>query len=411
VLERVSGGYVADRPRRERVAIGRESMFALSILLECAVIVLLSLATGTAWHLAAYGETGPLMQYVGLGLLVAVLYESPLVVHSHYRTEHELAGRRSIVRLVNAWTYAFLCLAVVAFLTKTGSHISRGWLVLLFCVGLVGAIGFELAMRRFLDLAARRGLPIALRRVAVIGTAAEIDRFRNEHTSSRTDIEIASCSILPEDGLRADGSKEDLLGHVDGVIERARRHGITDVVILADLPQSAEAMRIAEAFLDLPVAVHLGRLSVVELFPQMRVAKLGNSRTLVLRAAPLSMLQVVAKRAFDIIASGLALLLLAPVLLVVAVLIKLDSRGPVFFQQRRRGFNQKEFRIWKFRTMTTLDDGDVIVQAGENDARVTRVDDPSVRPRAARYAIAMRERHGHERMLARYRELYRELIT
>ena len=66
-----------------------------------------------------------------------------------------------------------------------------------------------------------------------------------------------------------------------------------------------------------------------------------------------------------------ALVLLSPVFAAVAVLIKLDSRGPVFFRQRRRGYNTAEFRIWKFRTMTSLDDGDTIVQATENDGRVT----------------------------------------
>ena len=56
-----------------------------------------------------------------------------------------------------------------------------------------------------------------------------------------------------------------------------------------------------------------------------------------------------------------------------ALLIRLDSRGPVFFRQRRRGFNLEEFGIWKFRTMTTLEDGDLVQQVTENDVRVTRV--------------------------------------
>ena len=66
--------------------------------------------------------------------------------------------------------------------------------------------------------------------------------------------------------------------------------------------------------------------------------------------------------------------LLAPLFAVVAYLIKRDSKGPVFFLQRRRGFNHREFRIWKFRTMTTMDDGDVILQSqGSSDLRVTKV--------------------------------------
>src|SRR5262249_16929676 len=79
------------------------------------------------------------------------------------------------------------------------------------------------------------------------------------------------------------------------------------------------------------------------------------------------------KRVFDLIVAGSALVLLAPVFVLIALMIRLDSPGPVFFRQRRYGFNQQMFRIFKFRTMNTLDDGDVIRQARRNDRRVTRM--------------------------------------
>ena len=88
---------------------------------------------------------------------------------------------------------------------------------------------------------------------------------------------------------------------------------------------------------------------------------------------PLGTFQALTKRVFDIALACIALVLLAPLFLGVAVLIKMDSPGPVFFRQRRRGYNLAEFGIWKFRTMTTLDDGDVVKQATVGDARVTRV--------------------------------------
>jgi exopolysaccharide biosynthesis polyprenyl glycosylphosphotransferase len=88
---------------------------------------------------------------------------------------------------------------------------------------------------------------------------------------------------------------------------------------------------------------------------------------------PLSRMELLEKRAFDLLFASIALLLLTPVLAVVALLIKLDSAGPVFFLQHRYGFNQKPFRIIKFRTMRTLDDGPVINQAKRGDPRVTAV--------------------------------------
>jgi exopolysaccharide biosynthesis polyprenyl glycosylphosphotransferase len=90
-------------------------------------------------------------------------------------------------------------------------------------------------------------------------------------------------------------------------------------------------------------------------------------------SVPLSPLQLLIKRVMDVAIAAIALVLLAPLFLTIGVLIKLSSPGPVFFRQRRGGYNLAEFRIWKFRTMSTLDDGDKIVQAQRNDDRLTRI--------------------------------------
>lgn len=68
-----------------------------------------------------------------------------------------------------------------------------------------------------------------------------------------------------------------------------------------------------------------------------------------------------------------ALLILSPLLIVVAIFIKLDSKGPIIFRQRRNGLNNKEFYIWKFRTMRVMENGTDVKQAKKNDARITRI--------------------------------------
>jgi exopolysaccharide biosynthesis polyprenyl glycosylphosphotransferase len=105
----------------------------------------------------------------------------------------------------------------------------------------------------------------------------------------------------------------------------------------------------------------------------VRISKLGPMASLQLTRVPLSSLEVLQKRVLDIVASAAGLIVLSPLMLVAAILIRLESPGPIFFRQRRYGFNQEPFRIIKFRTMTTLDDGDVVPQATANDRRITRV--------------------------------------
>jgi exopolysaccharide biosynthesis polyprenyl glycosylphosphotransferase len=100
---------------------------------------------------------------------------------------------------------------------------------------------------------------------------------------------------------------------------------------------------------------------------------LGPARAVELQGRPLSILQRATKRLLDIVLASSGLLVLLPVFALLAAAIRLDSAGPILFRQGRTGFNGRAFRIYKFRTMTTLEDGLQIRQASRNDQRVTRV--------------------------------------
>ncbi len=78
------------------------------------------------------------------------------------------------------------------------------------------------------------------------------------------------------------------------------------------------------------------------------------------------------KRIFDVIASGLGLIVLSPLFLILAIWIKLDSKGPVFYRQVRVGHKSKDFRIFKFRSMRVGADKGSLVTIGGHDPRVTR---------------------------------------
>ena len=91
------------------------------------------------------------------------------------------------------------------------------------------------------------------------------------------------------------------------------------------------------------------------------------------RRAPLGRGERAVKRVFDVAISSLLLAFLSPLLLTTALLVKLDGAGPILFRQRRGGFDNRQFLIFKFRTMSVLEDGDDVRQACRNDARVTRI--------------------------------------
>jgi undecaprenyl-phosphate galactose phosphotransferase/putative colanic acid biosynthesis UDP-glucose lipid carrier transferase len=109
-------------------------------------------------------------------------------------------------------------------------------------------------------------------------------------------------------------------------------------------------------------------LSIFSSAPQI-----ARQFTVELQRPPLSASEMALKRALDLVLASVMLMALAPLFFLVAMLIKLESPGPVIFSQRRKGFNGREFTIFKFRTMSVLEDGHVIPQTRRNDPRVTRV--------------------------------------
>jgi exopolysaccharide biosynthesis polyprenyl glycosylphosphotransferase len=160
---------------------------------------------------------------------------------------------------------------------------------------------------------------------------------------------------------------------LERALKAARNHDIEGVVLLSDLSDMAFVDRCVGAFSVLPVSIHLDIGHLAQRFNGIRLENVGSVAALALTEQPLAPLQRLAKRALDIVVAGLALVALSPAFGIIALLIKRDSKGPVFFTQRRRGYNQQEFRIFKFRSMTTMDDGDNVEQAKQNDPRITKV--------------------------------------
>lgn len=160
---------------------------------------------------------------------------------------------------------------------------------------------------------------------------------------------------------------------------------------LADIASYVKANRIQLVYLSLPMASQprikelLDSLkdttASVYFVPDMFVTDLIQGRTDTVCGLPvISVCETpfrgpdgLTKRASDIVLSALILLLLAPLLLVLALAVKLGSPGPVIFRQRRYGLDGQEIVVYKFRSMTVTEDGSQIQQARQNDARVTPI--------------------------------------
>jgi Undecaprenyl-phosphate glucose phosphotransferase len=277
-------------------------------------------------------------------------------------------------RTVRLWNVTFVCLLVLGFLAQISIGYSRGWIVLFYIATFAGLIVLRFAIVRLTALARSAGL-VSAQRIFLIGTGAHVGAFVHRYEPWTLGASVIGCRFLTPIAATASAQERratlerDLAEAVAGV-----RSLEPDAIFLL-MPWSATEIieRCAETFLALPVEIQLGPEQILHKFETVELSRLGTLASLQLTRMPLSRLEIAQKRLFDLVFAAAGLLALTPLLVVVAILIRIDSRGPVFFVQRRYGFNQQPFRIIKFRTMRTLDDGAVIAQAQRDDPRLTRI--------------------------------------
>ena len=164
-----------------------------------------------------------------------------------------------------------------------------------------------------------------------------------------------------------------LLGAVSDVADYVRVHNINTIFI--SLPMSAQP-RIRELLDDLHDATasiyFLPDIYIFDLM-QAHFGSVGGIPVVAICESPFTGVESVVKNISDFVLAALILILLLPIMLCIAVAVKLTSPGPAVFRQRRYGLNGEEIIVYKFRSMTVIEDGPNIAQAQKDDRRLTRI--------------------------------------
>jgi Undecaprenyl-phosphate glucose phosphotransferase len=341
----------------------RSIEFALVLLVGTALYV---------WHVVPVD--GFEWMYVaaigGIGLMAMLAFQ----VADIYQVQAFRGYEKQYFRLMSAWSVVFLLAISVSFFAKIGDQFSRLWLGTFYVVGLIVLVLF----RRCLFLLVRAWTHEGRldRRTVVVGADANGDALIKSLAAQRdSDVHVVGVFDDRSD-QRASNSVagQQKLGTVDDLVEFARRTRI-DLVLFA-LPISAEAriLQMLKKLWVLPVDIRLAAHNTKLRFRPRAYSYIGNVPVLDVMDKPITDWDVVTKWLFDKIVGSLALIALSPVMLITAIAIKLDSRGPIFFKQKRYGFNNELIEVYKFRSMY-VDKCDAtatkLVQKG--DPRVTRV--------------------------------------
>ncbi|MEA2839316.1 MAG: hypothetical protein QOF41_646 [Methylobacteriaceae bacterium] len=359
----VRTGWAQAMPNKN-TALLRGTFAVMATLADVGAITLTAIIIGNVYHAVAYGVQGMTENFLQLGLFIALIFTMSNVMRQEYSIARYLSfsghGRRSLV----LWNIAFIGALASAFVTKTTADWSRVTFVCFYIFGFVALCLTRAALVHFVKASAAAG-GVSARRVFLVGFEDDMHKFIERYSPWTAGLHIVAASVLRKDG--------DLREDLALAAASARMMLPDDVFVLVPWSDEATIDACVDAFLRVPASLHLGPERVLDRFVDARIHKVGTIASLNLVGRPLSTLDVLVKRLFDIVAAASALVLLSPLFLIVAVLIKRDSSGPVLFLQRRYGFNQEPFRIVKFRTMTTIDDDRYVKHTAENDVRITRI--------------------------------------
>jgi Undecaprenyl-phosphate glucose phosphotransferase len=334
-------------------------------------------AVGTITYFAyVFPSYGPVLEWyyvatsVGVAALALIAFQAADIYHVHaFRNPASECARLTV-----AWSLVFLVLVAVAFFAHLGDLYSRLWLAGFYGVGLFALYGSRL----FLFAIARRWTRDGRldRRAVVVGGGAPGEALVNALGRQR-DSDVRLVGVFDDRGDdRTPVACGDLhkLGTVDDLVEFARRTRV-DLVIFS-LPISAEnrILQMLKKLWVLPVDIRLSAHTNKLQFRPRSYSYIGSVPVLDVFDRPIADWDVVMKWLFDKFVGGLALIALSPVMALVALAIKLDSRGPALFKQKRYGFNNELIEVYKFRSMyVDQSDATAAKLVTKGDPRVTKV--------------------------------------
>ncbi len=340
---------------------------SLQAFLDGLSVVLLILSLPLIFH----GELS--YHYIILALVLlgsmAVIYDR-MNIYRHHGTMTNKA-----FKLLKAWSSAFAFLLLLAFLSKYTETYSRIVVLLLYVLGYLAQVCLHFGVRLLQwHMVSQESNTKAL----IIGSGVLANHlYERINSNPWMPEEVVGAVSAMEDDEDTEPSNQSAMPILGGLVDIKRLikvHDIQTVYIAVSLDSSPMIQKIYFDLLNLNVDIHWAPNIFALNLLNHSVKELAGIPILTLSETPLIGSHLLIKSAEDRVLAILILILASPVMLLTAILIKLESPGPIFFRQERTGWDGKNFRIWKFRSMKIHDEmNSVLKQATRDDPRMTRI--------------------------------------
>ncbi len=354
---------------RRRSSASRALFGDIVQFLDFIFVIAISVGVAATYHIFALQSEFDFQPYTAAGIVGATGMTALLRRDGYYDFDQLLSSSGNIRAVVSIWGMVILGLLAFGFALKISDMFSRVWLVAWSVTTLVVIVLARIIAARLLRSMIRDGGVFA-RRIAIVGATKLGARFAEHVGAAENGISIVGLfeAGLPNNG---DDYDETIAGDLSALELAARNGEIDDIVIATPRASRTEMDCLARRLSSLPVSISICPNTHWLDHTGGAVAKVGAASVLSLYRRPLEGWGSIIKTIEDYVLGAMLLVVLSPLLLLVAVTIKLQGKGPILFAQQRHGFNNAVFRIYKFRTMTVADDGEEIQQAQLNDVRIT----------------------------------------
>ena len=307
--------------------------------------------------------------YTAYSLLTGATYAAFSAVACSRFLERNLTRQLDIQQAFYSWTAAISLTLLTAFLLGKVGDFSRVSLTSAYVAGVPVLFGVRSMLRQLLESRIVTGA-LHFETVAVIGNRADVSNFllggeiwRQGHRLTET--------LYFEDARHPDGTLRPEV--VSSFAARNLRQGTNHIVFAGDLKGLDEIDGVVTELRRYALNLLYAPASRNRALKFLDVVAIGPNNVLRFVRPPMNRSSLLLKRSFDLVLSGLALVVLSPLLALVALAISIESRGPVIYRQARRGFNGDTFMILKFRSMRVTESGYRMKQALKDDPRITRV--------------------------------------
>lgn len=337
-----------------------------------ALLIALGYAVSELIYVGTILQPGQPTTTVALGVGMAAVFVTQLAFCDAYsmRSIRDFRGQFRIA--LRAWVLTFFVIGWIAFLTQTTASASRLSVMLFFVIGF-GVLWGGRTLAALLTLRAIAAGRLVVRTAFVIAIGTPEDRTRMVEEERRAGVEV----IGQADVERAEIYGSQDFDHLQQAVERAKEtltHTHFDAIHIHMHWRATYAIAQLRTMLSqTPVPAFLFADPFIDPIVRARRHDTGHNIGFELRRAPLNWFERTLKRSFDLVVATTLLMAFAPLLAFIALAILLETGRPIFFRQRRKGFGGRPFAVYKFRSMTVAEDGDIIKQAERRDPRVTRL--------------------------------------